>query len=176
MSVIRQNDILSYTGVPDPTLQTLRENPLYAYRELLMAEGATPDEPIPYVVSATGGVPNWFRIPHGLSHRAASRSGITGPPAAPNTVAAGDERIPDVAIPILVEFADVFTHLTRPSIALLTSGLSGSTTGWWADESYIYVAISVAVTGYVAFVVYVEYTHSVIRNEIITGQPYNVTP
>jgi hypothetical protein len=178
MSVIKQTDIPTYTGLPDATLQAFRENPRYAYRELLMQNGGADVDyaPIPYIMPCTADEPNWFRIPHGMSEGAAARDGVTGPPATPNTVAAGHERIPDVAIPILIEASGSFTHLTRPSIALLAHPLSGSTTGWWADESYIYIAISVAVTGTVGFVVYVEYTHSVIRNEIITGQPYNVTP
>jgi hypothetical protein len=46
----------------------------------------------------------------------------------------------------------------------------GSTTGMFADEDYVYLCVIGAAGGvaHIYFVVYVEYTNSVITNEIVT--------
>jgi hypothetical protein len=170
MTVIKQTDWTTYTGAPEPTMQQLGENPV-VYREMLMAadENGTP---VPYRVDNIV-VPKIFvRVPHGLSTDASVRT--AGDPGNPNTVGAGHERIPDVAIPILVDDTGDLLLNAAPflNVALaFDSANVFSTTGYWADESYIYLSLSTSAPGAsAAFLVYVEYTHSVVKNEIVTGE------
>jgi hypothetical protein len=170
MSVIKQTNWQIPTGQPEPTFQTPGFNPP-VYRELLMAEG--PDgEPEPYVVIMTN-QSDAVRVPHGMSIDAPVRG--AGNNGNPNPVAAGNARIPDVAIPILVGYVGFKSVNESANIGLLwdPSQVTTTNTGTWADESYIYLYITtVAIPLPVAFVVYVEYTHSAIKNEIVTGEYY----
>jgi hypothetical protein len=133
-------------------VQNLGENPERAYRELLMGEDEN-GNPIPYN-APTGTV---IRIPHSMS--------LGG--------AVIDARIPDVVIPVPIADMGAFgppdaiiSLLWDPNNALAIP--NGPSTGMWVDEDHVYLFIGGS-KGSVSFVVYVEYTHSVIRNEIITG-------
>ena len=188
MAIIRQSDWappLTTQTVPagsHDTVQQIGENPTRTYRELLMAEDAA-GEPIPYRYDSAinAGAVAYLRIPHAMSVGAGV--GNVTPPAVVTPVATGvndPSRIPDVVIPMLVtDLADIGTNLAGVSLELIWDaaqalGLPNINTGMWADENYIYIG-NAAPTTVVSFVVYVEYTHSVITNEIVTGTYYQMT-
>lgn len=135
------------------TVQKLKQNPDGPYRELLMAEDAD-GNPVPYKVP-TGGEAALIRVPHGLS-------------------TPGNPRIPDVVVPVPV--ADLAAEAFGVGLPLLAwaPGVvpDGSKTGMWADDEYIYLLVLGFGFDQADFVVYIEYTHSIIRNEIITGEYY----
>jgi hypothetical protein len=109
--------------------------------------------PIPYRIP-TGGEAALVRIPHDLS-------------------TPGNPRIPDVVIPVMV------VDLTQPfSVGIpgvpwmpgvVPVAAGGPKTGMWADDTHVYVFALGLGFPEASFVVYIEYTHSVIRNEIVTG-------
>jgi hypothetical protein len=160
MTIIKQTDWLDPFGNP---VQNIGENPARKYRELLMAEDPNdPDRAAPYVVKGPlpAGLTLYCRVPHGLSAEVA-----------------GGSRIPDVAIPILVD------NPLTPTIGAPRIGLvwdpnqvfpNSSPNGLWADEDYIYLFVNsstdMGLEDEMRFVVYIEYTHSIIGNEIVTGE------
>lgn len=160
MAVIKQHDWEPPVTTTFPTLQKLKQNPDGPYRELLMADDGN-GNPVPYK-SVSGIV---VRVPHALYIE-------------PGT-ATDEARIPDVVIPILVadmtaeDGADHPTTIQGVNLVWAptsTIGLSATpTTGMWIDENYVYLYIAGSGGENVAFVVYVEYTHSIITNEIVTG-------
>lgn len=160
MAIIKQTDWQPPVTTTFTTLQRLGENPVRAYRELLMAEDANGD-PIPYRILGS----SIIRVPYGMAY------------ANPATV--NQSRVPDVVIPIVVTnltYADPPTTgaivcpvwVPTPPVPLLHT----PSTGMWVDENYIYLAVvdsNPFGSDPVDFIVYVEYTHSIIRNEVITG-------
>lgn len=158
MAIIRQNEWQPPVTTTFGTIQDLGENPHRAYREILMA--ADDDgNPVPY--QATPGL--LIRIPHGLSLDTST----------------AQARIPDVVIPVPVaNLSDLAAYMPHGPIAPIWAPTSvvpltnGPSTGMWMDESYVYLFVGGTVdegNEETAFVVYVEYTHSVITNEIVTG-------
>jgi hypothetical protein len=173
MSIIRQTDWQPPVTTTFPTVQDLRENPDGPYRELLMAEDEN-GEAVPYqYIGIVGGTVVYVRIPHALS------IGALGTQVDAASVA--HSRIPDVVIPLVVENVDPDLGLSHGAVDVrlvwdatqALTALDGrqSSTGIWADENFVYLALRnvSAATADVSFVVYVEYTHSVIRNEIVTA-------
>jgi hypothetical protein len=167
MAIFRTQTWVPPVATTFPTVQDYRENPDGPYRELLMAADVN-GIPVPFlfdVVLPAGGR-TYIRIPHALS------IGSTG--AAGQAASAVNGRIPDVVIPIPIVPVDdtiapaaVVIPAWNTDAAHLTPG---STTGMFADEDYIYLCVIGAgrAAAHVYFVVYVEYTHSVITNEIVT--------
>ena len=163
MSIIKQTDWVPPDNTTFPTLQRLRQNPDGPYRELLMAEDPNSGEPIPYNVPTGTAV----RIPHAMS---LGSLGVDGQAAS-----ASDARIPDVVIPVMVTDTvlgppDGIVSLIWDAIGAL--GPNGSSTGMWVDEDYVYLYVGGGQGLTASVVVYVEYTHSIIRNEIVTGEYY----
>jgi len=183
MAIIKVTDWTPPDVTPHATVQQLGQTPERTYRQLLMAEDAN-GSPIPY---SFGGAINagdqaFVRIPHAFSVGAAV--GDLTPPATVTPVATGvndPSRIPDVVIPVLIE--DVAHAAGAAVIALVWDAAAGlgadaPSTGMWADENYIYLSIrnpTAAQINRVDFVVYVEYTQSVISNEVVTGTYYYMT-
>jgi hypothetical protein len=168
MSIIRMVDWVPPDSTTFPTMQRYRQNPDGPYRELLMAEDEN-GEPIPYEVTAMPNVKLVLAIPHAL--------GIGSQGTQPQAVAAGDARIPDVVIPVRVDDGSslpIVPGACLVELSLFWNPLLGvSGTGMWADENYVYLVLNgIWVSGPtpVQFVVYVEYTHSVVRNEIVTSE------
>lgn len=166
MSIIKIEDWIPPDTSTFARMQDLKEQPAGPYREILMAEDAD-GNPVPYVINQNGSIQNaiLLRVPHGLSRH-------------------GTPIIPDVVIPIAVAYGpnvgigliyaawegSGFTPGGGPPIALPWH----SKTRTWADDEYVYLLAFSFPTGEgggqpVAFIVYIEYTHSVVRNEIITG-------
>ena len=188
MAIIKQTDWTPPVVATHGTVQQIGENPTRTYRELLMAEDVNGD-PVPYRYDngIAAGAIAYLRIPHAMSVGAGV--GNVTPPVVVTPVATGvndPSRIPDVVIPMLVtDMADVATNRPGVSVELVWDaaqalGLPVIDTGMWADENYIYIAIyndntAGTATTVVSFVVYVEYTHSVITNEIVTGTYYQMT-
>lgn len=180
MSIIKMTDWQPpNTGTFDD-MQEFKQNPDGPYRELLMDSVMVEGEevPVPYQFQGTIGAEPGFaviRIPHALSIGSAPLA--TGWQTTPATVP--HSRIPDVVIPIPVFDLE---HRVAPNAAIAlawntdTAVVPGSSTGGFADENYIYLAILTAALGGadvdIKFVVYVEYTHSMISNEIVTSNYY----
>lgn len=187
MAIIKQTDWPPIVVTTHATVQQVGDVPKRAYRELLMAENAN-GIPIPYDYddNINAGNVHFIRIQHGMSVGAGVGAlGVGGGAVQTVTpVATGVQdpsRIPDVVIPVLVE--DQSAPSGGATIALMwdpnqQQGLPVSSTGMWADENYIFLAIrnpTAAAINRVKFVVYVEYTHSIITNEIVTGAYYYLT-
>jgi hypothetical protein len=163
MSIIRVVDWVPPNAATFPTMQDYRENPDGPYRELLMAEDENGD-PIPYNVP-TGSV---VRIPHAMG---IGSQGVQG-----QAVGVAQARIPDVVIPVLV--ADMVLGPPDGLVSLLwdATGIvaGGPSTGMWVDENYVYLYVGGDRALNASFVVYVEYTHSVIRNEVVTADYFTL--
>lgn len=179
MSIIRQTDFVQPANTPSK-VQNLGENP-FVYREILMAEDPVTGAPIPYVLRGVEQGQQAYRIPHGLSTDAPVRvSGNDGNPNSP--ISAARVRIPDVVFPLLVVYVYNGGSVPVPSDMVIapifdTTGAT-NTTGWFADEGYVYVHVfnGSAAPQDVAFVIYVEYTHSIIKNEVVLGAYYSMAP
>lgn len=179
MSIIRTTDWIPPVTTPYPRVQDFKENPEVAYRELLMSSFVDPDTneetPIPYVFEGTIPTEGFVivRIPHALS---LNSQGL------PGQLAAGrDARIPDVVIPIPV--FDLAAPAIPPGAAIVAAWntmllTQPSSTGMWADENYVYLAIIGIPDApfHINAAIYVEYTHSVITNEIVTSEYYQLAP
>jgi hypothetical protein len=174
MSIIRMVDWIPPVTTTFNTVQDFRENPDGPYRELLMASVVDPETgeetPVPYFfdgdLDATGRA--YLRIPHALS--------IAQPGDGTNAATVAQSRIPDVVIPMAV--VDV-EDLNPPGAAIAPAWntnwlIPPSSTGMFADENFIYVGLVGAggATCSLHFVIYVEYTHSMVRNEIVTYEYY----
>lgn len=180
MSIIKMTDWQPPNTGTFGDMQEFKQNPNGPYREILMDSTTTEageEVPIPYAFEALVTGYQFIRIPHALSIAALGADGQTATPA--------QARIPDVAIPVMVFDADNVDYQPPACLVMLAwntdlLGLPASSTGAWADENYIYLAIvpvasAEATQVYAKFVVYVEYTHSIISNEIVTGEYYALT-
>ena len=157
MAVIKMTNLLDLAG---HHIQNLGENPVGGYRELLMAE-PTPEQQeagimaIPYTVFGLAPLTQYFiRIPHAMSADAAHA------------------RIPDVVLPVLVSTPNPPpTSIFPVGLKPLIDATMTYNNGWFADGQYVYLSLENPndVEVATAFMVYVEYTHSIIKNEIVTG-------
>ena len=161
MAIISRYNMYEVEGIGGERLRNGRRiNPQPSYRELLAAE-PTPEQAevginfFPYMVEISGGKGVLIvAIPHGLT---------TDP---------DNPIVPDVVIPVPVyvyspvEPDPFFAGDVRPVVdgtGIVTSS------GWTADGDNVYVAVAVAAGLPVYFFVYIEWTHSVIKNEVVTG-------
>lgn len=164
MPIIKQTDWVPPVTTTHTTMQQLNERPYRTYRELLMADDGQ-GNPIPYSYAVVSGHTVTLRIPHALSDPALA-PGAGGPFVA----GAAANRIPDVVVPVTVAPS---TETPTVHMALLWEpGLAVAnrpSTGMWADENYVYIVLynDAQATRTHRFVIYVEYTHSAITNEIV---------
>jgi hypothetical protein len=171
MTIIKQTDIHDILG---NSVQDLRENPLQSYRELLSAPpppGHDADHLYaPYSVTVPAGTRVVVRIPHAMS---IGSLGVAGQAAA-----AANARVPDVVIP--VQTANLNTPVASVEVRALIDGSGAvSPTGGSADKDYVYLVLfnhDTQSAHDVQFLVYIEYTHSIITNEAVTGVAADVTP
>ena len=159
MSIINRYSLVEATGLNNETIrEDYDRNPVPSYRELLAAE-PTPEQAaagvdfFPYTVPFLGKGVMIVSIPHGLT---------TDP---------NNPIIPDVVIPLPVY---VIGEEPDPGfvgdVRILVDGTGLTTTsGWTADADNVYLAVQGGLDQEVLFFVYIEWTHSVIRNEIVTG-------
>jgi len=160
MAIIKQTDVLDLAGNP---VQDLGEVPLRTYREILgqipPAQFDANTQYAPYSVNVPAASRVIVRIPHGLSQGT-------------------NLRRPDITIPVKV--ANVNDAATDNfDVRLLVDGtLAVSPTGMPADGTYVYLALFNFTQAQLSakFVVYIEYTHSMITSEVVTGTAGNITP
>lgn len=136
-------------------------NPQPAYRELLATEpsaeqAATGVDFAPYALEFAEEGVRIVAVPHGL------------------TTVAANPITPDVVIPIplyLIDGGEAATFAGDVRTVADSAGLT-TTSGWTADETYVYLAVYGGVGDVVRFYVYIEWTHSIIKNEVVTAD-YN---
>ena len=133
-------------------------NPVPSYREILAAEPSEEQKEAglnyaPYQIEFAGKGVVILAIPHGLT---------TDP---------NNPIIPDVVIPVPLYnvTSNLATFDSRMRLVIDPSGAIGPASGFYADEEYVYLAAEGEGPVELLFFVYVEWTHSVIRNEIVTG-------
>jgi hypothetical protein len=159
MAIINRYNMYEMAGIGGELLRNGRRiNPRPSYRELLAAE-PTPEQAafglnfFPYEVEAGGKGVLIISIPHGLT---------TDP---------NNPIVPDVVIPVPVyvynENPDAF--LAGDVRPLIDGTATLSSSGWSADGDNVYLAVAFTTDQSVYFFVYIEWTHSVIKNEVVTG-------
>ena len=171
MAIIRIIDQPVLPGAPN-YVQELQRQPVRTYREILGADyqplgpGTLPHVAIPYVFNVDAGFAVTVAIPHGLNK-------VPGVPV--DTDVDTHKRIPDVVIPMRVH------HINGP-VYDLTSGLAITlayndvidpllwTNGFYADEDNVYLTLinRTQAQARILFLVYIEFTHSVIGDEFYT--------
>ena len=155
MAIIKQTDLLFLDGNP---MQDLGENPTRTYRELLMEipsaqSGLDPTTyGVNYQVAVAANTLNIVRIPHGLTSLAAN------------------PIVPDVVIPVRCHVVGA-ARARLDVMTIIDPTLAISASGWTADGTYVYLALAnhELQSHGVTFVVYIEYTHSIITSEFYTG-------
>jgi hypothetical protein len=157
-------------------MQPQGENPRTAYRELLCQQFVDPETlepddsgvPVWYRIELAAGAAVTIRIPHGLSEFDDLGNLVYG-------------RVPDVIIPVRARnLLDDLTQFNfqmflatnyNPAGGPAVPGI-GWDTGWVADAEYVYLTLfnpNTKAEAEAKFFVYVEYTHSIVGNEMITG-------
>ena len=146
--------LVNFALADGTNFRVVHQNPQRAYREILMRDNN--GLPVPYQVYLAQNDAVVVGIPHGLST-------MTGHPV-----------LPDVVIPIAVWTPDVTIWSHADFVIVLDPNRVISPTGAWADETYVYIGVAMrgAQAAWIRFVVYVEWTHSLIENEVITGNYY----
>jgi hypothetical protein len=79
--------------------------------------------------------------------------------------------VPDVVIPVPVYVLGEEPDTSLVGDVRVIADGSGLTTssGWTADGDNVYLAVEGGVDAEVRFFVYIEWTHSIIKNEVVTG-------
>lgn len=163
MAIANRYSVYDVLGLDNSLWRNHGQNPRPSYRELLAAEpsdemkAAFPDiKFVAYGIEFAADGIVLAAIPHGL------------------TTVTGDPIIPDVVIPVLAANVSVdgeLPTLLPGAVALMADGSLGyNTNGGFADDEYVYLLVSGTANETTRFLVYVEWTHSVIKNEIVTGE------
>lgn len=161
MAILNRYDLTEATLLNDETIRLKgRRNPEPSYRELLAQEPTAAEKAMdgylfkPYSVEFSAKGVSVVGIPHGL------------------TTVSGNPITPDVVIPMLVfsMSGPPIASVIPGKLALVNDGSGLATSsGWGADENYVYIAVQGSADDTVLFYVYIEWTHSVIKNEVVTG-------